>query len=52
MDVTGRRLRQQEIADPTAQPNYLIDLTSLPAGSYFVRVTGDSITALRKLIVK
>ena len=52
MDVTGRRLRQQEIADATAQPNYLIDLTSLPAGSYFVRVTGDSITALRKLIVK
>jgi len=52
MDIAGRTLHQHTVADAAAQPTYLLDLNNIPAGSYFVRVTGDNITAVRKLVVK
>lgn len=52
MDVAGRLLRQHIVTDIAAQPVCWLDLSGLPAGSYFVRITGDNITAVRKLVVK
>ncbi len=52
MDVTGRLLRQHIVTDATSRPACQLDLNNLPAGSYFVRITGDNITAARKLVVK
>jgi hypothetical protein len=48
LDLTGRVMMQQ---DGTAQ-NFRFDVSNLAKGSYFVRMNGENINAVRKLVVK
>ncbi len=48
VDMNGRTVSQLK----TTNYQLTIDLTSMAQGSYFVRVTGDNATAVRRLIVK
>ena len=48
VSLSGQVVDQFEIHNS----KFTIDLTSLPAGAYFVRLTGQQQTAVRKLIVK
>ena len=48
LDLTGRVMMQQE----GAAQNFRFDVSSFAKGSYFVRMNGENINAVRKLIVK
>ena len=48
VDLNGREVMTAQVGDSRAS----IDISSLPAGAYFVRLTGQQQTAVRKLIVK
>lgn len=48
LDLTGRVMMQQ---DGTAQ-NFRFDVSNLTKGSYFVRMNGENINAVRKLVVR
>ena len=48
VDLNGREVMTAQVGDTRAS----IDISSLPAGAYFVRLTADSATAVRKLIVR
>ena len=48
VDMNGRVLMQQQ---GTAQ-KFLFDVSSLPQGAYFVRMTGNNVNAVSKLVVK
>ena len=48
VDLNGRTLMQQQ-GNAAA---YRFDVSTLPAGAYFVRLTSDNTTAVQKLIVK
>ena len=48
VDLNGREVMTAQVGDTRAS----IDISSLPAGAYFVRLTSERQTAVRKLIVK
>jgi hypothetical protein len=48
VDMNGRTVSRQT----TANHQLSIDVSNLAQGAYFVRVTGDRQTAVRKLIVR
>ena len=48
VDLNGREVMTAQVGDTRTS----IDISSLPAGAYFVRLTSDSATAVRKLIVR
>ena len=48
LSLSGQVLDQFEIHNS----KFKIDISSLPAGAYFIRLTGQQQTAVRKLIVK
>ena len=50
--VTVVDLNGREVYKNTANSDLTIDLTGYAKGAYFVRITGESTTAIRKLIVK
>ncbi len=50
--VTVVDLNGREVYKTSANDNLTIDLTGYAKGAYFVRITGERTTAIRKLIVK
>ena len=50
--VTVVDLNGREVYKNTANSDLTIDLTGYAKGAYFVRITGENTTAIRKLIVK
>jgi hypothetical protein len=50
--VTVVDLNGREVYKTSANDNLTIDLTGYAKGAYFVRITGERTTAIRKLVVK
>ena len=48
VDLNGRVMMQQQ----GAAQNFRFDVSNLAQGAYFVRMTGENVNAVRKLIVK
>jgi hypothetical protein len=48
VDMNGRVMMQQQ----GAAQNFRFDVSNLAQGAYFVRMTGENVNAVRKLIVK
>ena len=51
VDMNGREVYTQAIKQSSNQ-TITIDVTGYAQGAYFVRITGDRVNAIRKLIVK
>jgi hypothetical protein len=52
LDAIGRSVRTHAVLLPTAGLNYKLDITSLPAGIYALRVATGTQTATRRLVVE
>ena len=51
VDMNGREVYTQALKQSSNQ-TITIDVSSMSQGAYFVRITGDRVNAIRKLIVK
>ncbi len=52
IDLTGKTLLTRSFTDLSGEVTYKLDISDLSAGTYFVKISSEKGSSVKKLIVK